>query len=232
MGQTRRPNKVKQGNHPASRGGSVRAAGKRKSRRWSVFDGILHPGSVSHVSGTSPVVPTPWSPATASHSPSSRRVISSSASQPQISQPETRPPFRKHRSTQSQGALSTNSQPPAYQSAINAASDSETGYGSTRVLSSRPPISSRPHHSRLSRFFNLRSSKPRNRSSFVHEEGLLHALDSSLGGTGALAEYERRSALAMSTMAPAAPAPKLAYIKLPGTKGAIMVKAVETARKR
>ena len=233
LGRTRRPNKVKQGNQPASRGGSVRAAGKRKTRRWSVFDGILQSGSVSHVSGASSVVPTPQSPATASHSPSSRQVIGSSASQPQISQPETRPPFRRHRSTQSQGTLSTNSQPPAYQSAITAASDSETGYGSTRVLSSRPPTSSRPHHSRLSRFFHLRSSKTRNRSSFIHEEGLLHALDSSLGGTGALAqEYERRSVLAVSTMAPAAPAPKLEYIKLPGTKGATMVKAVETARKR
>ncbi len=197
-----------------------------------MFDGILHPGSVSHVNNTSSVVPTQGSLATASHSPSSRQVIGSSASQPQISQPETRPPFRRHRSTQSQGTLSTNSHPPAYQSAINAASDSETGFGSTRVLSSRPPTSSRPH-SRLSRFFNLRSSKTRNRSSFIHEDGLLHALDSSLGGTGAHAqEYERRSALAMSTMAPAAPAPKLEYIKLPGTKGAIMVKAVETARKR
>ena len=55
----------------------------------------------------------------------------------------------------------------------------------------------------------------------------------ALGGTGALAQkYERRSGLAMNAMAPAAPAPKLEYIKLPGTKGAIMVKAVETPRKR
>ena len=34
----------------------------------------------------------------------------------------------------------------------------------------------------------------------------------------------------MNTMAPATPAPKSEYIKLPGTKGPIMVKAVETAR--
>ena len=232
-GRTRRPNNVKQGNQPASRGGSVRAAGKRKSRRWSVFDGILHPGSVLHVSGTSSVVPTHRSPTPISRSPSSHQGISSSASQPQISQPETRPPFRRHRSAQSQGALSTNSHPPASQSAVNAVSDSETAYSSTRVLSSRPPTSSQPHYSRLSRFFNLRSSKTRNRSSFVHDEGLLHSLDSSIGGTGVLAqEYERRSGLAMNAMAPAAPAPKLEYIKLPGTKGAIMVKAVETPRKR
>ena len=232
-GRTMRSNGVKQGNQPASRGGSVRAAGKRKRRRWSVFDGILYPGSASHVSGPSSVVPTQQSPVAAGHSTPTRQVIGSSASQPQILQPETRPSFRRHRSTRSQGASSTNSHLPASQSAVNAVSDSETGYGSTRVLSSRPPPSSRPHHSRLSRFFNLKSSKTRNRSSFIHEEGFLHALDSSLGGTGALAqEYERRSAMAMNAMAPAAPAPKLEYIKLPGTKGAIMVKAVETARKR
>jgi hypothetical protein len=194
-GRTRRSNSTKQGNQLASRGGSVRAAGKRKSRRWSVFDGILHPRSVSHESGTSSAVPTHRSAAPISHLASTRQVIGSSASQPQIPQPETRPPFRRHRSTQSQGASSTNSHPPAPQSPVNAVSDSETGYGSTRGLSSGPPPSSRPHHSRLSRFFNLKSSKTRNRSSFTHEEGLLHALDSSLGGTGALAkEYERRSA--------------------------------------
>jgi hypothetical protein len=233
-GRTRRPNNVTQGNHLASRGGSVRGAGKRKNRRWSVFDGILHPGLVSHVSGTSPIVGTQMPPAPASHSISTRQVIGLSASQPQISQSETRPPFRRHRSTQSQGALSIDSHPVASQSAVNTVSDSEAGNGSTRgVSSSGPPPSSRSHHSRLSRFFHLKYSKTRNRSSFIHEEGLLHAPDSSLGGTAALTqEYERRSALAMNAMAPAAPAPKLEYVKLPGTKGAIMVKAVETARKR
>ena len=29
-----------------------------------------------------------------------------------------------------------------------------------------------------------------------------------------------------------APAPKLEYVKLPGTKGSVMIKAVETAKKR
>ena len=105
MGLTRRSNNVKQGNQPASRGGSARVAGKRKSRRWSVFDGILHPGSVLHVSGTSSVVPTQRSPAPTTQLPSSHQVIGSSASQPQISQLETRPSFRRRRSAQSQGAL-------------------------------------------------------------------------------------------------------------------------------
>jgi hypothetical protein len=31
---------------------------------------------------------------------------------------------------------------------------------------------------------------------------------------------------------PHVPPPKLEYVKLPGTKGALMVKAVETAKKR
>ena len=67
MGLTRRSNNVKQGNQPASRGGSARVAGKRKSRRWSVFDGILHPASVSQVSGMSSAVPTQRSAAPTSH---------------------------------------------------------------------------------------------------------------------------------------------------------------------
>lgn len=33
-------------------------------------------------------------------------------------------------------------------------------------------------------------------------------------------------------LTPHAPPPKLEYVKLPGTKGALMVKAVETAKKR
>jgi len=32
--------------------------------------------------------------------------------------------------------------------------------------------------------------------------------------------------------APYAPAPKLEYLKLPGTKGSLMIKAVETPKKR
>ena len=238
-GRMRRTHHARQGTSSASRSGSVRAAGKRKSRRWSVLDGILHPASESNVNNTSPVAPTHGLPAPTS----ARQVIGSSASQPQISQLGTRPPFKRHRSTQSQGALSTDSRPPTSQSAGNVASDSEAGYRGHSMTgplsttpgepSSRPPPSSQPHHSRLSRFFHLKSSKMRNRSSFIHEGGVLHALGTSVGGTGALVqEYERRGALAMNTMAPAAPAPKLEYIKLPGTKGAIMVKAVETTRKR
>ena len=232
-----------QGTQPASRGGSTRNAGKRKNRRWSVLEGIFNPGSESNANATSPVLPTQRSAAPSIHSVSTHQGIGSSASQPQISQPGTRPQFRRHRSTQSQGALSTEGNPPASQSAGNVPSDSEAGFGepiiadspsgTQGVSSSGPPLSSRPHHSRLSRFFHLKTSKTRNRSSFIHEGGLLHALDSSLGSAGALTqEPERRSALAMNAMAPAAPAPKLEYIKLPGTKGAIMVKAVETARKR
>lgn len=243
IGRRGRPNNATQGTRPASRGGSTRTAEKRKSRRWSVLDGILHPGSELSTNATSPVVSTQQPPASSNHSISTRQGIGLSASQPQISQPGTRPPFRRHRSTQSQGALSTDGRPPASQSAGNVASDSEAGFGELSIAdspsgtqgvsSSGPPLSSRSHRSRLSRFFHLKTSKTRNRPGFIHEGGLLHALDSSLGGTGALTqEYERRSARAMSTMPPAAPAPKLEYIKLPGTKGAIMVKAVETARKR
>ena len=35
-----------------------------------------------------------------------------------------------------------------------------------------------------------------------------------------------------TNLAPVAPAPKLEYVKLPGTKGALLIKAVETAKKR
>ena len=236
-----RSNNARQGSRPPSRGGSVRAAGNRRNRRWSVLDGILHPGSGSNVNSTSPVLPAQQPLSPSSHSTSTLQGIGSPASQPQISQRGTRPPFRRHRSTQSQGALSTNNHPPVPQSTVNVGSDSESGYrepamtgppSDTQGVSSSRPPSSRSHPSRLSRFFHLRSSKTRSRPNSIHG-GILHAPDSSPGGTGALAqEYERRGALAMGAMAPAAPAPKLEYIKLPGTKGAIMVKAVETARKR
>jgi hypothetical protein len=243
-GRTRRCKNATQSTQSVSRGGSVRAAGKRKSRRWSVFDGILHPGSASNVNAPSPVIPAQQPPAPSNHPISAHHGIGSSASQPQISQLGTRPPFKRHRSTQSQSALSTDGHQPATQPAVNVASDSEAGYGEpplagspsgTRgVSSSRPSSSTRPHHSRLSRFFHLRSSKMRNRSSFINEEEVFHALETSPDGTGAhhMSIYERRGPLAMNAMAPAAHAPKLEYIKLPGTKGAIMVKSVETARKR
>jgi hypothetical protein len=233
---------ARQASRLAPRGGSLRAAGKRTSRRWSVLDGILHPGSGSNsVNPAAPIQPSQLPPP----APSSLQTIGSSASQPQISQPGTRPSFRRHRSTQSQSALSlsTETHPLAPQSPANVVSDSEAGYGEPAIArtptgtqepsSSGPPSASRSHHSRLSRFFHLKASKSRSRPGFHLEGGVLHALDSSLGGAGALAqEYERRAAQAVSAMAPAAPAPKLEYIKLPGTKGAIMVKAVETSRKR
>jgi hypothetical protein len=239
-GQTRRSNSARQGGRSASHGGSVRAAGNRRNRRWSVLDGILHHGSGSNANATSPVVPTqpPSTPANPSTPALQRTGLS--VSQPQIAQPDTRPPFRRHRSTQSQGALSTDNHPPPSQSAVNVVSDSEAGRrepsiaslpsGAEGVLSSGPPPSSRLHRSRLSRFFQLRPSKMRNRAGSIRKGGVLHTPDSSHGSTGAL--MQERGALAMSAMAPPAPAPKLEYIKLPGTKGAVMVKAVETARKR
>ena len=63
-------------------------------------------------------------------------------------------------------------------------------------------------------------------TNFIHDEGLLHSPDLSLGDAGVLAqEYERPSVL---IMAPTAPARVLKYIKFPDTKGVITVKAVET----
>ena len=80
-----------------------------------------------------------------------------------------------------------------------------------------PPGSAQPHSRFLSRILGNPFSHRRSEDIAVPVEFMEHA-------DGAA----RKQGLTP----PPAPAPKLEYVKLPGTKGSIMIKAVETSRKR
>lgn len=81
----------------------------------------------------------------------------------------------------------------------------------------------------LSKFFSKknkrrdRSSSNAANSSMDHLPAPLHIIP---GG------YEKLTGMMSSPLPPQAPPPKLEYVKLPGTKGSLMIKAVETAKKR
>lgn len=88
----------------------------------------------------------------------------------------------------------------------------------------------RSNSSRLSGFFNLtKRSKKRERASSNVSSNANHAQQPFLALPGG---FEGKMAvLTASPLPPQAPPPKLEYVKLPGTKGALMIKAVETAKK-
>lgn len=86
-------------------------------------------------------------------------------------------------------------------------------------------------NSRFSGLFHLpKRSKRRERASSNVSSTLNH-LHPPLNLTHAGPDG-KVAILAPSQLPPQAPPPKLEYVKLPGTKGAIMIKAVETAKKR
>jgi hypothetical protein len=80
-----------------------------------------------------------------------------------------------------------------------------------------PPVSAQPHSRFFSRILGNPFSHRRSEDSAVPVQFTEHA-------DGAV----RKQGLTP----PPAPAPKLEYVKLPGTKGSIMIKAVETSKKR
>ena len=80
-----------------------------------------------------------------------------------------------------------------------------------------PPVSAQPHSRFFSRILSNPFSHRRSEDRTVPVEFAVHA-------DGAV----RKQGLTP----PQAPAPKLEYVKLPGTKGSLMIKAVETSRKR
>jgi hypothetical protein len=80
-----------------------------------------------------------------------------------------------------------------------------------------PPVSAQPHSRFFSRILGNPFSHRRSEDSSVPVQFTEHA-------DGAV----RKQGLTP----PPAPAPKLEYVKLPGTKGSIMIKAVETSKKR
>jgi hypothetical protein len=88
---------------------------------------------------------------------------------------------------------------------------------SSDVAAHPPPVSAQPHSRFFSRILGNPFSHRRSEDSAAPVQFMEHT-------DGAV----RKQGLTP----PPAPAPKLEYVKLPGTKGSIMIKAVETSRKR
>ncbi|KAH7102113.1 hypothetical protein BKA62DRAFT_618020 [Auriculariales sp. MPI-PUGE-AT-0066] len=98
----------------------------------------------------------------------------------------------------------------------------EPGQGHQHTPSAPPSLSSTPRHRFLPRI--ITAAFGRSSSAGVSEEVGGHGH----GGEDGAAEREMRVAqVSVASMGP----PKMEFVKLPGTKGAMMVKAVETARK-
>jgi hypothetical protein len=83
-----------------------------------------------------------------------------------------------------------------------------------------PPLVPAPPHSR---FFSRIMGNP-----FSHRRSEDSADSMQLGVDSAVGSIRKQQGFST----PYAPAPKLEYVKLPGTKGSLMIKAVETSRKR
>ncbi len=88
---------------------------------------------------------------------------------------------------------------------------------SSDVAEHPPPLSAHPH----SRFFSRILGNP-----FSHRRSEDGAVPVQF------TEHADGTVRKQGPTPPPAPAPKLEYVKLPGTKGSIMIKAVETSRKR
>ena len=92
----------------------------------------------------------------------------------------------------------------------------------------RDASTQRPAPSSFSRFFS-RGSKRRERSASA---AAATSPDIPRPGSRMQIADGKVSGLLLSPLPPQAPPPKLEYVKLPGTKGSVMIKAVETPKKR
>lgn len=181
---------------------SIGDASMRRRRRWSVFDGFFQP--------TQP--------------PPGAEIASDSNVPPPAPppDPQERQPGTLSRS-QSTRALTTITQP-ASDSNLPRPSTAPGRDGSVRSL----PASAHSHGttpsthstaSQASRFL------PRIITNAFHGRR-----SDDTPGSPRTVESDGRKSLA-TPVTTAAPAPKLEYVKLPGTKGSVMIKAVETAKK-
>lgn len=142
-----------------------------------------------------------------------------------------RAPSTRRGSDQSVGQGAPRSATPPVRSISEVALDAPTPSRSEghRASASQPSSLNenaiqRRNSNRFSGFFR---SKKRDRASSNVSSSLNHQhppLPSGVEGKIAI--------ITSSPLPPQAPPPKLEYVKLPGTKGAIMIKAVETAKKR
>ena len=185
---------------------SLGGASTRRRRRWSVFDGLFQPSSTL---GAMPPMPE-----------RSQAVLTD------------RPDMRERQTSllsrsQSTRALSNVSHPGSDSNLLRpATAPGRDGSvhslpGTSQAQSVVPVIPpTQPPSTSGSRFLPRIITNAFHGRRSEDQPGSPRALDG-----------EGRRSLAVSAAAPV-PAPKLEYVKLPGTKGSIMIKAVETAKKR
>lgn len=208
--------------------GTQRSTTSRRRRRWSVFDGVITGGQDTPASSTnvSSAAPTPEPPG----SPRSGRSVSALLTRSSSSR-TTRGPGSSHSlaSPSADSIVPPVPIPPPLPELLQAGPRTTTGVSPTsasaaqsrsrfipRIISNafRSPRADEPHH----------VSGVGGAESVVLGGG--HGNGSGAGGSGSGIMKNG------SSHAPGAPPPKLEYVKLPGTKGALLVKAVETAKKR
>ncbi|KAI0704926.1 hypothetical protein BC835DRAFT_1315795 [Cytidiella melzeri] len=188
---------------------SVLDSSTRRRRRWSVFDGIFQ----------QPSSPTPAVPAIPGHidSAASNQSLMSSQTETRQRQTSTISRSQSTRMLRNRDAGSVNSELPARPSSTPGEEQNLplADSPSSTPISPQPPSTS-AHSSRflpriITNAFNPRRSDDR-------------------PGSPRISDLDGRKILTAQLNAQA-PAPKLEYVKLPGTKGSVMVKAVETAKK-
>jgi hypothetical protein len=192
---------------------SIGEASARRRRRWSVFDGIFpQPGSPPPMPATVP-----------------GRMNSDVSDHALSSQPE----MRQRQSSvlsRSQSTRLVNSRIPGASNADVPTRPSTAGGEEFGMLSSEPPVES-PAATPIS---PEPPSVPAHGSRFLPRiitNAFNPRRSDDRPGTPKMADYDGRKSIGTHLNAQA-PAPKLEYVKLPGTKGSVMVKAVETAKKR
>ncbi len=178
----------------------------RRRRRWSVLDGIFTPGS------SQPSVPAvPERPLVSRHNEME------TSSQPETRERQPSVLSRSHSTREPAAAVNSRERPNTVERPSTAPGLNAGNSAFAAPVSSAASTLSQP--SSASRFLPRIITNAFGRRS---EDQPLSPRNPEMDG--------RKSSAA--PVAVQAPAPKLEYVKLPGTKGSIMVKAVETAKKR
>jgi hypothetical protein len=195
---------------------SMGDASVRRRRRWSVLDGFLQPSlsqGTTSSQGAPPPVPESDQPANLD----------------QVQMRERRPTLLSR--SQSTRALSTTSQSNPDNSSVRPSTAPGRDAASARDGSVRSlPAGSQMETSSMV----VPQAQPSTASRFLPRI-ITNAFQGrrleGQPGSPKTTESDGRKSLA-GPLPGAVPAPKLEYVKLPGTKGSVMIKAVETAKKR
>lgn len=177
----------------------------RRRRRWSVFDGIFPNGS--QVSQTSiPSVPET--------NPEPQEVFSDSEATREhtLSRSQSTRAAASSAQSHSGSRVSSNGRP--------STADGHTHPASATISSPPPPLPA------------LTPSGSRFIPRIITNAFQNRRHDDRPPTPGTADSDSRRVGIGNTPMAHHVPAPKLEYVKLPGTKGSVMIKAVETAKKR